>query len=243
MHLRDVTREAELERLKAEFLSVAAHELRTPMASIYGFTDLLLTRTDLKPEKQRDMLQRIFRQSEVMVRIINELLDLARIDAQRGKDIKLESLDLAELVCEVVRDHQVPERRNPPVVTQPAVHMWARGDVQKTRQAVLNVLSNAYKYSPDGGDVEISFVVDTAQGGAPSRTGVRIVDHGVGLTSEQLARVGERFFRADQSGRIPGTGLGLSIVQEFLKLMGGSLAVESVHGQGTTVTLWLPPSA
>lgn len=242
MHLRDVTRETELERMKAEFLSVAAHELRTPMASIYGFTDLLLTRTDLKPEKQRDMLQRIFRQSEVMVRIINELLDLARIDAQRGKDIKLESLDLVELVCEVVRDHQVPERRNPPMVTEPAAHMWVRGDVQKTRQAVLNVLSNAYKYSPDGGDVEISFVVDMAQDGAPSRTGVRIVDHGVGLTSEQLARVGERFFRADQSGRIPGTGLGLSIVQEFLKLMGGSLAVESVHGQGTTVTLWLPPS-
>lgn len=242
MHLRDVTRETELERMKAEFLSVAAHELRTPMASIYGFTELLLTRADLKPEKQRDLLHRIFRQSEVMVTIINELLDLARIEARRGKDLKLESLDLAALVAEVVRDHRVPDQRKAPVVSEPDGPLWVRGDVQKTRQAVLNVLSNAYKYSPDGGDVEIGFVVETAQEGSPPRTGVRIRDHGVGLTPEQLARIGERFFRADKSGRIPGTGLGLSIVQEFLKLMGGSMAVDSVHGQGTTVTLWLPPS-
>ena len=243
MHLRDVTRETELERMKAEFLSMAAHELRTPMASIYGFTELLLTRADLKPEKQRELLQRVFRQSEVMVSIINELLDLARIEARRGKDLKLLSLDVVDLVCEVVRDHQVPEQRNPPRVTQPEAPLWVRGDVQKTRQSVLNVLSNAYKYSPNGGDVEISFAVEPAQDGSPPRTGVRIRDHGVGLTPEQLARVGERFYRADKSGRIPGTGLGMSIVQEFLKLMGGTLAVESVHGEGTTVTLWLPSSA
>ena len=241
VHLRDVTRELELDRMKGEFMSMAAHELRTPMASIYGFTELLLTR-DIKPEKQRDLLQRIFRQSEVMVNIINELLDLARIEAKRGADWQPTNFDLAQLVDGMVRDFQPPATRQPPILNLPPAPLWVHADPQKTQQAVLNVLSNAFKYSPDGGDVEIGFVCPAriASQTEGARLGVRITDRGIGLTPEQLRRIGERFYRADKSGAIPGTGLGVSIVKETLRLMGGALDIESVHGEGTTVTLWLP---
>jgi signal transduction histidine kinase len=110
--------------------------------------------------------------------------------------------------------------------------------VHKLQQAVLNILSNAYKYSPEGGEVAVSFLSHTDEQGR-HRHGVRIEDHGVGLSAEDQARLGERFFRVDKSGNIPGTGLGVSIVKELMELMGGRMQVVSALGQGTTVTLWL----
>jgi signal transduction histidine kinase len=111
-------------------------------------------------------------------------------------------------------------------------------DRHKMQQAVLNILSNAYKYSPDGGPVELRYLVGDSQ--LPGkRFAVQIQDHGMGLSPENLARMGERFFRADKSGNIPGTGLGVSIVKELMGLMGGRMVVESAPGEGTTVTLWL----
>jgi two-component system, OmpR family, sensor histidine kinase VicK len=115
-----------------------------------------------------------------------------------------------------------------------------KADPQKLKQAVLNVLSNAYKYSPGGGEVRVSFVSadEAALAEGPQRFGVRISDQGIGMSPDQVARMGERFFRADKSGNIPGTGLGLSIVKELLDLMGGRMQVRSELGRGTEVTLW-----
>lgn len=240
LHLRDVTQEMALDQMKSEFMSMAAHELRTPMSSIFGFTELLLTR-ELKPERQRDLLEKIYRQSDAMITIINELLDLARMEARGIQEFKSEPVDLLAVVESVVRDYQRPDERPRPLMSPPQRPLWVMADPQKAQQAVLNVLSNAYKYSPQGGDVHIEFLHDDTHAGGP-RCGVRITDHGLGLTPEQLARMGERFFRADQSGNIPGTGLGVSIVQEIMALMDGEMHIESEWGQGTQVTLWLPAS-
>lgn len=237
MAVRDVTHETEVDQMKSAFLSMAAHELRTPMASIYGFTELLLTR-ELKPEKQKDLLGRIYRQSEAMSGIINELLDLARIESRQGKDFTLGAHDLSSVVNTVVQDFKVPEGRAQPIVDagMEDASIWV--DRSKLQQAVLNVLSNAYKYSPQGGDVHIGFLSRMQEG--RKQLGVRITDQGIGLTPEQLARVGERFYRADKSGNIPGTGLGVTIVKEILELMGGSMDITSEFGEGTQVTLWVP---
>jgi len=237
LHLRDVTHETEVDEMKSAFLSMAAHELRTPMASIYGFTELLLTR-EFKPERQKEMLGRIYRQSEAMTGIINELLDLARIESRQGKDFEFDTVDLADLVAAVIRDFKLPDGRQAPVAVWPDKPLLVWVDRQKMSQAVLNVLSNAYKYSPDGGDVELRFVHRIEQ--ARAQVGVEIQDHGIGLSADQLARVGERFFRADKSGNIPGTGLGVAIVKEIMDVLGGDLALSSEWGQGTTMTLWLP---
>ena len=103
------------------------------------------------------------------------------------------------------------------------------------------MLSNAYKYSPAGGAVRISlFSAEAAAGsGLPAQVGIRVTDHGLGMTPEQVAHVCDRFYRADSSGNIPGTGLGMSIVKEILELHGGQLLIESTIGVGTSVTLLL----
>jgi signal transduction histidine kinase len=241
LYLRDITHETEVERIKSEFLSTAAHELRTPMASIYGFADLLMRR-DLPQEKRLEVLGIIHRQTELMVSIINELLDLARIEARRGKDFVLETLDLAALVRDTARDFKPPgDRAEPELLELEDTGAMVNVDRAKMAQALGNVLSNAYKYSPGGGAVRVRL----REGHLPGRLhepawGVSVEDYGIGMTPEQLARVSERFYRADTTGSIPGTGLGMSIVKEIIDLLGGGLELESAPGAGTHVTLWLP---
>ena len=237
---RDITYETDVDRMKSEFLSTAAHELRTPMASIYGFAEVLLNK-ELDEATRRELLTIIHRQSEFMANILNELLDLARIEARRGKDFVFELVELNQLVAVAVSGYKVPEGRAGRVTTPSAQPLFARVDRSKIQQAVTNLLSNAYKYSPGGGAVSIGFATDAAAD--RSRVGIVVADQGVGMTPAQLARVCERFYRADTSGTILGTGLGMSIVKEIVEIHGGSLDLVSKVGAGTTVTIWLPAAA
>jgi PAS domain S-box-containing protein len=235
LYLRDMTRETEVDRMKSEFLSTAAHELRTPMASIMGFSELLLLR-DYRPEVARDLLETIHRQAKRLTDLLNELLDLARIESRAGKDFKFTVQPLEPVIRDSVAASQggactlkvVIEDALPPLGI----------DAAKLQQALLNILSNAAKYSPRGGEVEIR--AGRRQVGQRQRACIQVSDHGIGMTPEQTARVFERFFRADPSGNIPGTGLGMSLVKEIMELHGGGVEVESTPGTGTMVTLWLP---
>ena len=111
-------------------------------------------------------------------------------------------------------------------------------DPEKTNRALTNVLSNAVKYSPQGGSILVTTQMGDVRG-LPA-VGLRITDRGIGMSPDQLARVFERFYRADPSGNIPGTGLGMSLVKEIVELQGGRVEIASALGRGTTVTLWLP---
>ena len=235
LYFHDVTHETEVDQMKSEFMSTAAHELRTPMASIYGFAEVLLTQ-DHDEASRREFLEIIFNQSELMASILNELLDLARIEARRGKDFVFEETPLQALVDEVVHGFKLPAGSMAPTLTAAPGPLSVIADRKKAQQAILNVLSNAYKYSPGGGAVAIELLGPGA--GAPARHGIRIVDHGIGMTALQAGRVCERFYRADTSGNIPGTGLGMSIVKEIMDLHHGELEIASEPGQGSTVTLW-----
>ena len=239
LYVRDVTRETEVDRLKSEFLSFAAHELRTPMTSIYGFAELLLTR-EFNEADRHDFLSTIVRQSKHTVSIINELLDLVRIDEQRGKDFIIEDLDLRALLSEILKEFPVPEGYSPPAQPAATGPFRVRADRKKLVQAISNVLSNAYKYSPPGCGVAVNLELVPGDGDLPVRACVSITDHGIGMTTQQLARVGERFYRADTSGKVPGTGLGISIAKEILHLHGGTMQIESKSGVGTTVVLCIP---
>jgi PAS domain S-box-containing protein len=235
LYFRDVTHETEVDQMKSDFLSTAAHELRTPMASIYGFAEVLLTQ-DLDDASRKEFTGIIFRQSELMASILNELLDLARIEARRGKDFELVSTDVAALVRTTVSEFRLPTGRLAPVVTSPDKAWNIMVDRKKVQQAILNVLSNAYKYSRSGDAVKI-FIEPSAAG---NLIAISTVDQGIGMNAEQVKRVSERFFRADTSGAIPGTGLGMSIVKEIVELHHGKLLVSSSPGQGTSVTLQFP---
>lgn len=235
VYFRDVTHETEVDRMKSEFLSTAAHELRTPLSSIMGFSELLLTR-QYDADRSRDLLNTIHRQSQQLTRLLNELLDIARIEARGGKDFLISEHDLRQIALETVRAYFVPQGRQPAVLKLPETACPVMVDAQKTQQAITNLLSNAFKYSPAGGAVEVEIV----ENGVAPMFGVRITDHGIGMTPKQAAQAFERFYRVDKSGAIPGTGLGLSLVEEIARLQGGSVELLSEENVGTTVTLWLP---
>jgi signal transduction histidine kinase len=234
---RDVTHETEVDRIKSEFLSTAAHELRTPMASVHGFAEVLATQT-LSDAERQEFAGIILAQSGSMARMLDELLDLARMEARRGRDFRRERVALAALIQELVRNYRAPSDRNPPQFRPPIDVAPVVGDADKLRQALLNVLSNAYKYSPEGGDVEISLMHETRKG--VEMVGLRVADFGIGMEPHQLQRVFERFYRADRSGTVPGTGLGMSIVDEIIRLHQGEIEIDSTPRRGTRVTLWLP---
>ena len=237
LFLRDVTRETEVDRMKSEFLTTAAHELRTPMVSVYGFTELLLNRP-VSEVRRRDMLETIHRQSELLINMVNELLDLARIEARQGKDLKRASCGLGLLVEQAAATFV--EKGGAERLSVNLAHADARlkVDAEKILRAFTNVLSNAFKYSRSG----IKVTVDTVTGTIRDEpaVGLRVADHGCGMTPVQTARVCERFYRADPSGNIPGTGLGMSLVKEIVELHGGHIDLESAFGVGTTVTMWFP---
>ena len=237
LFLRDVTRETEVDRMKSEFLTTAAHELRTPMVSVYGFTELLLNRP-VSEVRRRDMLETIHRQSELLINMVNELLDLARIEARQGKDLKRASCGLGLLVEQAAATFA--EKGGAERLSVNLAHADARlkVDAEKILRAFTNVLSNAFKYSRSG----IKVTVDTVTGTIRDEpaVGLRVADHGCGMTPVQTARVCERFYRADPSGNIPGTGLGMSLVKEIVEIHGGHIDLESAFGVGTTVTMWFP---
>ena len=234
---RDVTHKTEVDRMKSEFLATAAHELRTPMTCIFGYAELLLTQ-DFADEARLELLGIIHNQSKTMISIINELLDLVRIDERRGKDLEVSRVEAGAFLREAIANFKVPEGRNAPSAPAPGNPRWMRADPKKLMQAVSNVLSNAYKYSA-GGTVQVE-LVDAGDAVPSAQIGIRISDKGIGMTPEQMARVCERFYRADISGRVSGTGLGMSIVKEIVELLGGSVTLSSEEAVGTAVTLWIP---
>ncbi len=235
MYFRDVTHELEVDRMKSEFLAMAAHELRTPMVSIFGFTELLLKRS-FSDERRNDVLGTIHKQASILINLINELLDLARIEARRGKDFNRRLQAIGPVLEQALGGLKVPgDRRQVRMdIESPDALVWA--DTDKLGQAVLNVLSNAYKYSPQGGDIVLRQRLDVDA----RRVVIEVEDHGIGMSDEQTARVFERFFRADPSGNIPGTGLGMSLVKEIMDLHLGAVTVRSALGQGTVVCLSVP---
>jgi len=240
LYLRDVTHETEVARMKSEFLTTAAHELRTPLASVHGFTELLLAE-EFPRDISREMLTTMHRQSSLLVKLVNELLDLARIEARAGKDLQIELLPLVPLLQEVVEGFYLESAPRQVLLDVSTEAVWVAADRVKLVQAVNNVLSNACKYSPQGGSIHVQLLVREGRQGR--EIGVSITDQGIGMSEPQLARIFERFFRADPGGAIGGTGLGMTLVKEFLELMGGSVEVTSALGAGTTVTLWLQAAA
>jgi PAS domain S-box-containing protein len=240
-YLRDITREVEVDRMKSEFLSTAAHELRTPMSSVHGFAELLVSR-EFDAETVRTIARTIHRQSSALVQMVNDLLDLARIEAGRGRDIRLIRQPLGPIVRETVDGLMVQgDPRRVDLIPAAGDDEVIEVDAALLRQAITNVLSNAYKYSRGKGAIRLMLL--TRAESARTQVGVRVEDEGIGMTPEQLKRLFERFYRADPSGAIPGTGLGLTLVKEITEGMRGSVDVESEVGRGTAVTLWFPSVA
>ena len=238
LFLHDVTQEEELQQMKSDFLATAAHELRTPMTSIQGFSELLMD-DSLDPDTTRDVAATIHRQSSTLVTMVNDLLDLQRIEQRRGRNFDRVPQPLQPIVRRTVSELKVVnDSRSVAMDGLPDEPVEVSVDAAQLGQALTNVLNNAYKYSPGGGEIRLSLESRVEHG--VRQVGIRVRDHGIGMTPAQRARVFERFYRADPSGSIPGTGLGMSLVKEIVELHEGQVDIDSELGTGTTVTLWLP---
>ena len=238
LFFRDVTHETEVVHLKNKFLVAAAFELRAPLTSIYGFAEILI-KNKLDDKFKQEFLEIIYRQSNAMSLLLNDLLDLSRIQDLAANDPVVSNISARALVQQVVASFNRPPERAAPLVCAKAVKLLMNADANKVRQAIFNMLSNAYKFSPDGGDVHIAIDQVAHAEGRPM-VAIRVTDHGIGMTAEQITCIFERHYRVNESSRVPGTGLGLCIVKDLAELHGGSVTVESTLGLGTCISLLLP---
>jgi signal transduction histidine kinase len=234
IYMYDITREVELDRMKSQFLATAAHELRTPLTTVMGYSELLAN--DMVPANKKSMaVNAILDQSRWLVNIINELLDLARIEAGGIMDFNIQAYAADQLVIDAVNVFAVPAGRGE-VRCELVAGLYVGVDKDKFKAVIFNLLDNAYKYSFNG-DVVIR-VLEKTSDNIPY-VGFQVEDAGIGMTEAQVAHVFERFWRADASGNIPGTGLGMSISNEIIRLMGGAIEIASQKDTGTRMTVWL----
>ncbi len=235
-YFRDVTRADELNRLKSKFLATAAHELRTPIAVITGYTEFLQA-TDPSAAQRAEILETMRRHGDHITGIVTELLDLARIEARAGRDFTMIRQPLGPAVRGFVETFRFGEDARVPVLCGDIGDAAAFVDADKFCQALGNVLSNACKYSPAGAPVAVRLVATDIE------VGVEVRDEGRGMEADEVERIFDRFYRGEEAGNVPGTGLGMSIVKEILDIQDGRVEVASRPQQGTAVTLWLPRAA
>ncbi|HUJ13832.1 MAG TPA: ATP-binding protein [Thermoanaerobaculia bacterium] len=228
----------DLSRLKDEFLSIASHELRTPVTSIKGYTQLaktLIRERDL--ETSEEYLDIALDQIDRMSRLILELLDVSRIETGR-LEIRRESIDWSTFVRELVQRHHtaVSDRRFH--LNIPDIHPAVTGDRDRLEQVLGNLLENAVKYSPDGSEIFVN--VEVRDGNVITS----VCDRGIGIPPDEISQVFERFHRGRQvsSTNYGGLGLGLYITRQIVERHGGTIWVESKEGSGTTFHFSLPLS-
>jgi PAS domain S-box-containing protein len=234
IYFRNVTIEAELATIKNEFLASAAHELRSPITSVYGFAELLLSH-DYDKETRQEILTLIHDQSATLVSMISQLLDLARIEAKAGTDLHLEKLPLRALVNQIILGIRINYPDREIILHEPKTELSVFADEDKIKQAISNILINALKFSTNT-PVDVQLKLRKKSGIA--QIGISIQDYGIGMDSTEVNQVFKRFWRANKS-TVTGTGLGMSLVKEIMDLHHGEISIKSSSGQGTTVTLWL----
>jgi signal transduction histidine kinase/CheY-like chemotaxis protein len=241
--VRDMSERARLEQAKSDFVATASHELRSPLTSIKGFVELLDRSPENMSDRQREFVEIILRSTDRLVDLVNDLLDVARIEADHV-EINRRPIDVGEAVREVAElmGPRIEEKHQQlGLYVAPALPL-ALADSGRVRQIVANLLTNAHLYTPEGGRIHI--------GVEPDRAWVQIVveDSGVGMSKDEVSRVFDRFYRGRGPGSdgrsgsqvSPGTGLGLSIVKSLVDLHQGVVEVDSEPGRGTAFRVLIP---
>ena len=235
--LRDVTDQKEFERTRSDFVATASHELRTPLAAVYGAARTL-RRTDIElpAEQQEQFLEIIVTETERLTAIVSQILLAGQLEGGRV-DVSAAATDLARLVESVLVSQRVRAPDHLELrLEQNGDRAVALADEDKLRQVLVNLLDNAIKYSPDGGEVAVELA------GGAGRVRLTVRDQGLGVPAGEQERIFEKFYRLDPAltRGVGGSGLGLFISRELVTRMGGSLTVRSQPGEGAAFVVDLP---
>ncbi len=239
--LEDVSELRRLQRIRAEFIDNLSHELRTPLTTISLLAETAARDAESAPPRLRERISKIEVETGHLVQMVNELLDLSRIEGGGPPALLLDEVDLGHVAGGAVeRLRLFAERQGLRLVLDVPEHLpTVRGDEERLGQVLLNLLHNAVKFSPNGGEIRVTVRPD------PDGVVVAVADPGVGVPRADQGRIFERFYKVDRArvrGRGGGTGLGLAIARHIVESHGGRIWVESEEGAGSTFSFVLPPS-
>ncbi|MBO7739857.1 MAG: HAMP domain-containing protein [Oscillospiraceae bacterium] len=236
--IHDVTQQRKSEQMHREFVANVSHELRTPITNIRSYAETLEDVGEEMPQESREhFLQVILNESDRMVKIVQDLLMLSKFDAG-DNDMRFENFDIATStnnICEALRLN-VEKRDMRLKLEIPEERIVCCGDRARIEQVIVNIITNAIRYTPDGGEIAIRV------GGSENHVWVSVKDTGIGIPKEQLPHIFDRFYRVDRarSRALGGSGLGLSIAREIVLKHGGDINIDSEPGKGTKVVIRLP---
>ncbi len=237
--LRDVTRERALDRMKTEFMSMAAHELRTPLTAILGYSELCMNPEEFggfSAAQQQEFIAEIYGKAEVLAKLVNDLLDISRLEAGKPLPLHIDSVAIGALFIRVMERYRLLAPKHLfEVDLAENLPEFVQADVDKLEQVLENLYSNAVKYSPVGSLIRLC--AEKIYGYCE----ITVIDQGIGMTSEQGERVFDKFYRANCSDTAAkGIGLGMSIAKQIVEQHGGAIWLESAAGAGTRVTFTVP---
>jgi signal transduction histidine kinase len=233
--LHDVTNFKDIERLKNEFIATASHDLKNPIHAVLGYSDLLEKAGPLN-DMQKDFVERLKRSSSQMYELVLNLLELARTDLDTS--LNAQPYDLQDLLSSVTNEFQAQANAKQHNLTfeEPLNRPQVKVDLPRIRQVLQNLIGNAIKYTPEGGQITVSAEKEM------SMIWIHVQDNGLGIPEEDLPHIFEKFYRVEADDRleIQGNGLGLAIVRAIVEQHGGQIKVESTFGNGSCFSFSLP---
>ncbi|HEX2923830.1 MAG TPA: ATP-binding protein, partial [Chloroflexota bacterium] len=238
----EVSREQARQQAGQQFLGLVSHELKTPVAVLKAYTELLLHKAEIDPSRadDQDVLTRMMEQSDRMLAMIEQLLDLQRLESGR-LSLEFDRFDLAEVTRRVAESLQLTTHEHQ-IVLQSDGPVTVSGDRRRIEEVLFNLLENAVKYSPAGGEISVTVAVSSGENGAGPQAMVSVSDQGVGIPAAEMPRIFDRFYQGQgkfRRGHV-GLGLGLYVAREIVELHHGQLWVESTEGKGATFRFALP---
>lgn len=241
MILQDITQRQKVEKMQMDFVANVSHELKTPLTTIKSYTETLIEGAIDDPVVSKSFLEIIDTEADRMNRLVKDLLQLSRLDHRQEKLVK-KTCDLIGLIEHVVKKVELTangKKQHLNRLFDGKERIFIIADKDRIEQVLLNVLSNAIKYTQDGGRIDLDAIV------ADRKVTITVADNGMGIPQAELSRVFERFFRVDKarSRELGGTGLGLAISKQIVEEHDGIIRLESKEGKGTTVFISLPVAA
>ena len=236
--VHDITNQQMLENARREFVANVSHELRTPLTTVKSYAETLMDMPPEDKEIQNKFLETIAHEADRMTRIVKDLLTLSRLDEGQYQMKPFERVNLSELVSDIVEKmfFAAKEKHQELTLSAKKTPIYVMTDRDKLEQVIINIVSNAVKYTGENGKIEIS--VEKVYKDAY----IKVRDNGIGIPEENLPRIFERFYRVDnaRSRETGGTGLGLAIAKQIMTQLGGNITITSTYGEGTDVVISVP---